>query len=134
MHGVQNGDINCRSVNQLKLVSHRGMLDRMEGKHRASRTNPRPTDDTTNPSIKHHQSKQSGARSQETKRQWGEVIGGFLTVEEEAREGAGEGGVGDAADGEVEARVPLDVQVVPRQDPRLGRRGRGRRRRSGHGR
>jgi hypothetical protein len=68
---VQNDDINCRSINQLKLVPHRGMLDRMEGKHHASRTNPRPTDDTTNPSVKHHQSKQSGARSQETKWQWG---------------------------------------------------------------
>jgi hypothetical protein len=44
-------------------------------------------------------------------------MGGFLTEEEEAREGAGEGGVGDAADGEVEARVPLGVQVVPRWDP-----------------
>ena len=58
---------------------------------------------------------------------------GFLTEEEEAREGAGEGGVGDAADGEVEARVPLGIQIVPRRDPRLGRRGRGRRRRRGRG-
>jgi hypothetical protein len=60
-------------------------------------------------------------------RGWRRVIL-LLTEEEEAREGAGEGGVGDTADGEVEARVPLDVQVVPRRDPRLGRRGRGRRR------
>lgn len=46
--------------------------------------------------------------------------GELLTEEEEAREGATQGGVGDAADGEVEAGVPLGVQVVPRRDPRLG--------------
>lgn len=46
--------------------------------------------------------------------------GKLLTEEEEAREGATQGGVGDAADGDVEAGVPLGVQVVPRRDPRLG--------------
>ena len=48
---------------------------------------------------------------------------GFLTEEEEARLGADEGGVGNAVDGEVEARVPLGVQIIQRRDPRLGRRG-----------
>lgn len=56
---------------------------------------------------------------------------GELTEEDEAPEGAGEGGVGDAADGEVEAGVPLGVQVVPRRDPGPGGRGRPRRRRQG---
>jgi hypothetical protein len=52
--------------------------------------------------------------------------GAGRTEEDEAPEGAGEGGVGDAADGEVEAGVPLGVQVVPRRDPGPGGRGGGR--------
>ena len=77
-----------------------------------------------NPSPKHqaYHNQISG-----NKAQWEEARG-ILTEEEEAREGATKGGVGDAADGEVEARVPLGIQIVPRRDPRLGRRGRGRRR------
>ena len=47
---------------------------------------------------------------------------GFLTEEEEARHGADEGGVGNAVDGEVEACVPLGVQIIQRRD-RSGRSG-----------
>ena len=34
-----------------------------------------------------------------------------------APEAAGKGGIGDAADGEVEAGVSLGVQVIPQRDP-----------------
>ena len=45
---------------------------------------------------------------------------GFLTEEEEARHGADEGGVGNAVDGEVEACVPLGVQIIQRRDLEVG--------------
>jgi len=106
------------SINQLSL----SRIGAGRTKWRTSiphRTNPKPTIDPTK-SISKTPSrplpdlwKLSAMRRQ----------AGFLTEEEEARQGADEGGVGNAVDGEVEARVPLGVQIIQWRDPRLGRRG-----------